>query len=133
MSPTGSEFLLTGRQGESNFNHSQAIFHSLSHDFVSCYDSLWGFPGDSSGKESDCWHKRCTFDPWVGKIPERRKWQPIPVFLPGESHGQRSLVCYSPQGCKESDTTISAHTHMRFYHVKLEMQGRSHSQQFREV
>ena len=36
---------------------------------------------------------------------QRRKWQPTPVFLPGESHGQRSLVGYSPQGCKESDTT----------------------------
>ena len=45
------------------------------------------------------------FDPWVGKIPWRRAWQPTPVFLPGESHGQRSLVSYSPCGCKESDTT----------------------------
>ena len=35
-------------------------------------------------------------DPWLGKIPWRRKWQPTPVFLPGESHGQRSLVGYSP-------------------------------------
>ena len=44
------------------------------------------------------------FDPWVGKIPWRRKWQPTPVFLRGESHGQRSLVGYSPWGRKESDT-----------------------------
>ena len=43
--------------------------------------------------------------PWVGKIPWRREWQPTPVFLPGESHGQRRLVGYSPWGCKESDTT----------------------------
>ena len=35
---------------------------------------------------------RCGFDPWVGKIPWRRKWEPTPVVLPGESHGQRSLV-----------------------------------------
>ena len=42
---------------------------------------------------------------WVGKIPWRMKWQPTPVFLPGESHGQRNLVGYSPQGCKELDTT----------------------------
>ena len=41
----------------------------------------------------------------VGKIPWRRKWQPTPVFLPGESHGRRSLVVYSPQGCKELDMT----------------------------
>ena len=45
------------------------------------------------------------FDPWVGKIPWRRKWQPTPVFLPGKSHGQKSLASYSPQGHKESDTT----------------------------
>ena len=41
----------------------------------------------------------------VGKIPWRRAWQPTPVFLPGEFHGQRRLVGYSPQGHKESDTT----------------------------
>ena len=40
------------------------------------------------------------FDPWVGKIPGRRKWQPTPVFLPEKSHGQRSPVGYSPWGHK---------------------------------
>ena len=40
--------------------------------------------------------KRCRFDPWVGKIPWRRAWLPTPVFLPGASHGQRSLAGYSP-------------------------------------
>ena len=48
--------------------------------------------------------KRCGFDPWFEKIPCRRKWQLSPVFLPGKSHGQRSLAGYSPWGCKESDT-----------------------------
>ena len=43
------------------------------------------------------------FDPWVGKIPWRRKWQRTPVFLPGEFQGQRSLVGYSPGGCEGSD------------------------------
>ena len=38
------------------------------------------------------------FDPWVGKIPWRRKWQPTPILLPGESHGQRSLAGYIPWG-----------------------------------
>ena len=47
---------------------------------------------------------RDMFDPWVGKIPWRRKWQPTPVFLLGESYVQRSLTGYSPWGCKESDT-----------------------------
>ena len=45
------------------------------------------------------------FDPWVGKILWRRKWQPTPVFLPGKSHGQRSMVGCSPWGRKESDMT----------------------------
>ena len=48
---------------------------------------------------------RQRFDPWVGKIPWRRAWLPTPVFLPGESYGQRSLADYSPQGLKESDMT----------------------------
>ena len=54
-----------------------------------------------------------TQETWVqslgGKIPWRRKWHPIPVFLPGKSHGWRSLVGYSPWGCKESDTTERLH------------------------
>jgi len=49
--------------------------------------------------------RRHRFDPWVSKIPWRTAWQPTPVFLSGESHGQRSLEGYSPCGCKESDTT----------------------------
>ena len=49
--------------------------------------------------------KRRRFHPWVRKIPWRRKWQPTPVILPGESHGQRSLVDYSPWGSKELDMT----------------------------
>ena len=46
---------------------------------------------------------RYRFDSWVGKIPWRRAWsgQPTPVFLPGKSHGQRSLEGYRPQGCRE--------------------------------
>ena len=44
-------------------------------------------------------------DPWVGKIPWRRAWQPTLVFLPGELHGRRSLAGYSPRGYKELDTT----------------------------
>ena len=53
---------------------------------------LDGLPWGLSGKESACQCRRCEFDPWIGKIPWRRKWQPTPVFLPGKSHGQRSLV-----------------------------------------
>ena len=54
---------------------------------------------------ADAGDMRHRFDAWVGKIPWRRAWQPTPVFLPGESHGQRSLVGYSPCGHKELDTT----------------------------
>ena len=57
----------------------------------------WGFPGDTSGKEPTCQCRRLGgMDPWVGKIPGRRAWQPTPLFLPGASHGQRSLGGYSP-------------------------------------
>ena len=49
---------------------------------------------------------RCGFDPWVGKIPWRRAWQPTAVYLPGESHRQRSLAGYSPEGRKESDMAV---------------------------
>ena len=49
--------------------------------------------------------RRCRLHPWVGKIPQRKKRQPTPVFLPGKSHGQRSLAGYSPWGSKGSDMT----------------------------
>ena len=57
----------------------------------------WSFSGGSSGKPS-CQCRRHKFDPWVRKIPWRRKWQPTPVFLPGKSHRQRSLVGYTVHG-----------------------------------
>ena len=47
-------------------------------------------------EESTCHCRRCKFNPWVRKIPWRRKWQPTPEFLPGKSHGQRNLAGYSP-------------------------------------
>ena len=59
------------------------------------------------GMKETC--RRHRFNPWVRQIPWRRKWQLTPVFLPRESQGQRSLVDYSPWGCKELDTT--EHTH----------------------
>ena len=68
-----------------------------------------GFPGGSGGHESAC--RRLGVDPWVRKIPRRREWWPTPVFLPEESHKQRSLTGYSPLGCKQSDTTEQLRTH----------------------
>ena len=77
------------------------LSHIKERILVSCSElsenkPVLGFPG-SAGKEHTCQYrrrKRCGFDPWFGKIPWRRSWQPTPVFLPGESHGQRSLMDY---------------------------------------
>ena len=61
-----------------------------------------GLPRWLSGKESACQCRRCGFNPWAGKIPWKRKWQPTPVFLPGKSYGQRSLAGYSPRGYSQT-------------------------------
>ena len=74
---------------------------NLSNDQIEFYMIQIGCPYGASGKEPACQckrGKRCGFDPWVGKIPWRRKLQPIPVYLPGKFHGQRSLVSYSLWG-----------------------------------
>ena len=78
--------------------------------------SSLGFSGGAGGKEPPCQCRRCKrlrFDPRVGKIPWRRAWQPTSAFLPGESHGQRSLEGYSPFSLKELDATerLSTHAH----------------------
>ena len=76
---------------------------------------FFGLPRWCSGTESSCQcrrHKRRGFDPWVRKIPWRRKWQSTPVFLPGKSHGRRGLVGYHPWGHKEStQLSVCTHTH----------------------
>ena len=63
-----------------------------------CEELFNDFPASSvvkkKKKKSTCQHRRHRFNPWVGKIPQRRKWQPTPVFLSGKSHGQRSLQCF---------------------------------------
>ena len=91
----------------------------------------WEFPGKSAGvrchclliyillqlprwlnsKESTCQCRSCKLDTSVRKIPWRRKWKPTPIFLPGESHGRRSMVGSSPWGRKESGTTERLHFH----------------------
>ena len=74
--------------------------------------------GDSEGHGLPWWLRwwsvclqcgRPRFNPWVGNVLWRRKWQPIPVLLPGKSHGQRSVVGYRPWGRKDSDTTERLH------------------------
>ena len=98
--------IMKGSKKGQIFMHVFSVIIS-SNNFLSI-QYMWGFPGGTSDTESACRyrrHKRLRFDSWVGKIPWRRKWQPMPVFLPGESHGQRSLAGYSPWGHKESDMT----------------------------
>ena len=71
------------------------------------YQAAWAFRW-LSGKEPTCQcrrYKRCGFDPWLQKILWKRKWQPTPIFLPGEFHGQKSLAGYNQWDRKELDTT----------------------------
>ena len=86
-----------------------------------CYAFLRN-PRWPSGKELARQWKRCRrrgFDPCAKKIPWRRDWKSIPVFLPGESHGQRNLAGYSPWGHKQSDMTEWLSTHGRTFLIWL--------------
>ena len=81
-------------------------------------ERIWWLPSLRSGKEPACLcrrHKRCGFDPWVGKIPWRKKWHATPIFLPGKSHGQRSLADYTPWGSKESHRTEHLNSNNNMY------------------
>ena len=101
--------------------------------------STGGFPRWHSGRESACQRRRCKrhrLNPWVRNIPWRRKRQLTPVFLPRESHGQRSLAGYSPWGRKKSDTTEQLIFYFIFYSLAnagytglIPGPGRSHMSQ----
>ena len=80
------------------------------------YGLLWWL----SDKESTCQCRKLRLDPWVRKIPWKRKWQPTPVFLPGKSYGKRSLVSYSPWGCKRVKHNLMTTTTSSFlFHCYL--------------
>ena len=64
-----------------------------------------GFPDGSDGEEAACNAEELDSVPGWGRSPQGTEWQSTPVFLPGESYGQRSLATYCPCGCKELDTT----------------------------
>ena len=91
---------------KSKTNSPSQLLHCLNPVPIVLKIVLWLFfwlflnPDGTTGKELACQyriHKRHGFDPWVRKILWWRAWQPAPIFLPGESHGQRSLAGYSPQ------------------------------------
>ena len=96
-----------GRGRKQNVNFARVRLSGVKGTFVISYVFV-GFSGGASGKEPTCKYRRCKrlgWDSWVGKTLWRRAWQPTPVFLPGKSCGQRSLVGYSSWGCKELDMT----------------------------
>ena len=63
--------------------------------------------------------RRLGFNSWVRKIPWRRKWEPIPVFFPGKSHGQRSLAGYHPQGHKRAGHDLATKQQLRFLDLRI--------------
>ena len=97
-------------------NNSEDMWSIFSYTYHHFCSRFGGFPGGAGGEEPACQCRRCKrhrFDPWVGKIPWRRKALPNPVFLPGDSLGQRSLAGYSPYGHKDLDMTeATKHTCM---------------------
>ena len=75
------------------------------------------------GKESACQSRRCRFDPWVWKIPWRRKWLLTPVFFPGKSHGQSSPVNCSPCCCRVGQDWVAEYSSMNTYFTANNLLG----------
>ena len=92
-----SDHLLVDRSKDHRLCSKPAHYDSFQQREINC---LEGLPWWLSGKESTCQCKRHGFNPWVTKIPRKRKRQPTLVFLPGKSHRKRSLAGYSPWGHK---------------------------------
>ena len=98
-----------------SYNQMVINYHKLDDSVIVEYNMRMGFPDGAVDKESayQCRrHKRHRFDPWVKKVPWRRKWQSTAVFLPGTSHGQRSLADTTQQarGCMCACTRVHTHT-----------------------
>ena len=100
-----SDWLLLLSNMDLGFLH---VFSLLDSSGSLLFKSMYLFPGLPwwlSNKDSAYQCRRHVFDPWIGKIPWRRKWKLTPVFLSGKSHRQRRLAGYNPWGHKESNTT----------------------------
>ena len=102
--------------GRLQFMGWQRVGHNLA---TSLYTAFKGLPCWLSGKEPTCQLRRHRVDPWVGKIPWRRKLQPTPVFLPGKSNGQRRLVGHSPWGCRVTRDWVTKQQQCAFSWVEL--------------
>ena len=101
--------------GQSQYKERMKMIHDLNYWNLTLYE---GLPWWLSGKESACHCRRCRrhgFSRCVRKIPGREAWQPTPVFLLGKSHGQRSLVGYSPWGCRVRHDLVTKQQ----YYMKL--------------
>ena len=92
------------------------------------YLSTLELPRWLSGKGPICQCRRHQFKPWVGKIPWRKKWQPSPVFLPGKSHGQRSLADYRPRSHKRVGQDLIINIHKRQLYTWASPDGQYQSQ-----
>ena len=116
------DFVFSGSHIKSKKEQVKSIWYILFNSIINLWLNIlpsWGFSGDSVVIHLQCRkHRIHRFDPWVGKISWRRTWQLTPGFLPGESHGQRSLGGCSPQGHKEADTT-EATWHTRIFLHKV--------------
>ena len=82
---------------------------------------MQGLPWWLSSKDSACQCRRQEFNPWVGKIRWRRKWQPTPVFLPGKAQGQRRMVGYSLRGHKRFRRDLATKQQQRSYAGKTDL------------
>ena len=78
-----------------------------------------GLPRWYSHKESTYQCNGCRFDPWVGNIPWSRKWPPAPVFLPGKSHGQKSLAGFRLWGCRVGHSWATEHTENTWHIIRI--------------
>ena len=96
-----------------------STYYILINVHILCVSPPPRFPRWRSGKKPTRHCRRCRFDPWVRKIPWRRKQQPAPVFLTGKSHGRRSLVGYSPWGSQRvRHNWVHTHTHTHTLYLR---------------
>ena len=118
-----STWFCNGKERLPSWVHS--FFHNVPFSKYSLSIYYMGLPWRLSGKESAFQCRRCRFNPWIRKMPWRRKWQPSPIFLPGKSHGQRSWWVSVHGVSKESDTTKQLNSNHIYYTLDSAGHGES--------